>query len=199
MGKVVEEMREAAAFIRHWEKQHEVTLPGLELIAFRAQAYSLAADGCRVFDEAIRVQGGKPVIEELREELGGRAMAVICEGVQPGLRGKGPWHVGAACFDEISPDVQESTVVAGLDRFLCEQPSGATVDCRALESRAAELIRQDGEERRGDAAPGWDERRFYGNPLSRGRLARGLAAIQAGRMVKRDGTPVRPEDLQANG
>ena len=199
MGKVVEEMREAVAFVRRWEPQHELTLAGLELIAFRAQAYSLAADGCRLFDEPIRVQGGKPVIEELRREFDDGAIGDCGQGVQPGLRGQGPWHVGAACFDGISPDIQESTVVAGLDRFLCEQPDGATVDCQALGSRAAELMKRDREKRRGDTAPGWSERRFCGNPLSRGNLARNLAAGQAGRMVKRDGTPVRPEDLPANG
>ncbi len=195
MQPVVDEMREAVAFIVHWER--EVTLRELELIAFRAQAYSLAVDGCRVFDEPIRVEEGRPAIAELRQEFGRfgeQPITGCCDGVKPGLREEGPWWVGAACLDSMSEEIQQSAVPAGLDCFLEEQEDGAIVEDEALQSRAAELIKQ----ARATVHSGqsdWGVRLFVNSPQSRAQTARGVAKVWDGQMVRRDGTPVPPEEL----
>ena len=191
MQPVVEEMREAVAFIVHWER--EVTLRELELIAFRAQAYSLAADGRRVFDEPIRVQGGKPVVEELRHEFGRFGEGPItgcCDGVKPGLRGEGPWWVGAACLDSMSEEILQSAVPAGLDCFLQEQEDGAIVGDDDLQARAAELIEQARATVRADQSD-WGVRLFVNSPESRAQAARGMAEVQAGLLVRLPGQLMR--------
>jgi len=88
VGDVVMSVLDVAAYIL--AKQGDMTAMKLQKLVYYSQAWSLAWDGKKLFDEPIKAWVGGPVVEELFETHRGRFL------LHPGEIAGNPTHLDAA-------------------------------------------------------------------------------------------------------